>query len=446
MTRRQQGIIALIATTAVVAVVLVLVVGRGQNSPPTSTPSFSLPSSPLPTAAPTTATAPGATAMQRLADILNDMHQDGFNPQAPSTKSSSLPGGLFVNWRGDWDGDLSTAGDNTNVQTSGVSDDQAGSSPRHDPVTDLMYMRNLRAYMHYAPNDHAFDADAARMEPIVKAEFAGYTYYRAWIYFQLRDLATFDPSGGWDQLAHNYVEAVYKNFYNTSAGTVIDKSHNNYRTDFAAESAAAFADAGARYNDPQLTQAARSTAEHLLSQAADPNTHLFPLQMNISTNGGADQIGDPQIKMGEEAQTLDSLLTVYDHIHIPQILTAVTAAVNELYNPKLGIHDPLAGGFFFDIQSDGSGLQSAYKETRQAWMLQTLNHLNREIGGQAQRIAEMTNVVLDKMWQSSISGYVYRTTDGWGIYTNHSGPSHTAVPENFVTSEAMGIAGNVLVP
>lgn len=446
MTRRQQGIIALIAITVVVAVVLVLVVGRGPSSSPTSKPGITLPSGPLPTEAPAPPSTPTTTALQRLADILNDMHQDAFNPQAPSTKSSSLPGGLFVNWRGTWDGDLSTAGDNTNVQTSGESDNQAGSSPRHDPVTDLMYMRNLRAYMYYAPNDHAFDGDAARMEPIVKAEFAGYTYYRAWIYFQLRDLATFDPRGGWDQLAHNYVEAVYKDFYNSSAGTVIDKSHDNYRTDFAAESAAAFADAGARYNEPPLTQAARSTAMHLLGQAEDPNTHLFPLQMNLSTSGGADEIGDPQIKMGEEAQTLDSLLTVYDHVRVPAILTAVTDAVNELYNPKLGIHDPLGGGFFFDIQSDGSGLQSAYKETRQAWMLQTLNHLNREIGGQAQRIAEMTNVVLNKMWESSIDGYVYRTTVNFGIYTNHSGSGHTSVQENFVTSEAMGIAGNVLAP
>jgi hypothetical protein len=446
MTRRQQGLLALIAITALVAVILVLVVGRGQGGSPTSTPSYTFPPTPLQTAPPSTPGAPQATAIQRLADILNDMHTDAFNPQAPPTKSSNLPGGLFINWRGDWTGDLSTAGDNTNVQTSGASDDQTGASPRHDPVTDLMYMRNLAAYMYYRPSDHAFDADAARMEPIVKAEFAGYTYYRAWIYFQLRDLATFQPNAGWDQLAHAYVEAVYKDFYNPSAGTVVDKSHDNYRTDFAAESAAAFADAGARYNDSQLTAAAKSTTQHLLAQAEDPNTHLFPLQMNISTSGGADQVGDPQIKMGEEAQTLDSLLTVYDHLHEPQILTAVKAAVDELYSPGLGMHDTLNGGFFFDVQSDGGGLQTAYKESRQAWMLQTLDHLNREIGGQAQRIAEMTNVVLNKLWQSSITGYVYRTTDNFGIYTNHSGPSHTSVQENFVTSEAMGIAGNVLAP
>jgi hypothetical protein len=445
MTRRQVGVLALAAITAVIAVVLVMAVGR--SSSPTPLPSS--PSITFGTQVPTPSTKQtpppvDPPALKRLADILTTMHQDAFNPQAPSTKGSSLPGGLFINWRGDWDGNPSTASDNTNVQTSGSSDDQTGASPRHDPVVDLMYLRNLRAYMYYAPSDHSFDADASQIEPIVKAEFAGYTYYRSWIYFQLRDLAVFEPRGGWDLLAQHFVQGVYHGFYNAAAGTIIDKSHNNYRTDFAAESAAAFADAGARYNDSALTAAARSVTEHLLTYAQDPNTHLFPLQMNYQQGG--DAVGQAQIKMGEQAQTLDSLLTVYDHIRIPQILTTVKAAVDELYNPALGLHDTLNGGFFFSVDYDGKGLQSAYKESREAWMVQLLGHLNADAGGQAQRIAEMTSVVLGKMWQNALHGYVYRTSDNWGVYTNHSGPNHTAVDENFVTSEAMGIAGNVLAP
>ena len=225
---------------------------------------------------------------------------------------------------------------------------------------------------------------------------------------------------------------------------MIDKSHNNYRTDFAAESAAAFADAGARYNEPDLTAAARATTHHLLASAANPNTHLFPLQMNYAPSG--DTVGQDQIKMGEQAQTLDSLLTVYDHVHDPAILAAVRAAVDELYSPTLGLHDALLGGFFFSVNSDGSGLSNSYKETRQAWMLATLEHLNTEVGGQEQRIAEMQKVVLGQLWQSSISGYVYRTTTDFKIYTNHSGGNHASVQENFVTAEAMGIAGNVIAP
>lgn len=445
MTRRQVGVLALTAITAVIAVVVVMAVGRGSTGTSNSIPSLVI-GTPVPTPANGKTTPPpvDATALQRLAGILNTMHQDAFNPQAPSTKGSSLTGGLFINWRGDWDGSLSTASDNTNVQTSGSSDDQTGASPRHDPVVDLMYLRNLRAFMYYAPSDHSFDGDAARMDPIVRAEFANYTYYRSWIYFQLLDLNAFQPHAGWDLLAEHFVQGVYKGFYNASAGTIIDKSHNNYRTDFAAESAAAFADAGSRFNDSALTAAAKSITEHLLTYAEDPNTHLFPLQMNYQQGG--DAVGQAQIKIGEQAQTLDSLLTVYDHIRIPQFLNAVKAAVDEMYNPALGLHDTLNGGFFFSVDYDGKGLQSAYKESRQAWMVQLLGHLNADAGGQAQRLAEMTSVVANKMWQNALNGYVYRTTDNWGVYTNHSGPNHTAVDENFVTSEAMGIAGNVLAP
>jgi hypothetical protein len=79
-------------------------------------------------------------------------------------------------------------------------------------------------------------------------------------------------------------------------------------------------------------------------------------------------------------------------------------------------------------------------------MLATVDHLNREVGGQDQRMAEMQSVVLQKLWQNALHGYVYRTTPSFGVYTNHSGPNHTSVDENFVTSEAMGIAGNVLAP
>ncbi|HEY0410247.1 MAG TPA: hypothetical protein VGE42_08260, partial [Candidatus Dormibacteraeota bacterium] len=135
MTRRQQGLIGLTAITAVVAAVVVLMVARGSGGAPVATPSPSFPVVVGPTGSasgPSGAPIP-ATAARRLADILTEMHTSAFNPDAPPSKGSSLNGGLFVNWRGDWDGNLSTASDNTNVQTTGLSDDQNGSSPRHDP-------------------------------------------------------------------------------------------------------------------------------------------------------------------------------------------------------------------------------------------------------------------------------------------------------------------------
>src|SRR4029077_8251103 len=110
-------------------------------------------------------------------------------------------------------------------------------------------------------------------------EFAKSSYYRSWTYFQLRDLDRFQPGMGWDKPARYFADAVYRSFYNTGAGTVVDKSHTYYRTDFAAETAAALADAGSRYQEPDLTAAARSITANLLAHAADARTHLFPLKV-----------------------------------------------------------------------------------------------------------------------------------------------------------------------
>jgi hypothetical protein len=438
MPRRRLVVAALAALAAVVVVVVLVLVLRRHGNPGYS--HYHPPTVPPLPSAPVTLPTPG-TASARLTDILADMHAHAFNPSAPPTKGSSVTGGLFINWRGTWNGSLVAAAANTNIQTSGLTDDTTGASPRHDPVTDLMYLRNLRAYQVDHPGDHRFDADAARMDPIVRAEFAGYTYYRSWIYFQLRDLDRFQPGTGWDQVARHFVEGAYHGYYDTGTGMVRDRSHSWFRTDFAAESAAAFADAGARYGEPALTAAASSTVSHLLSQDADPTTHLFPLQVN--TDGSVNQA---EVKVGEQAQTLDSLLTVYDHLRTPAILTEVRQAADEMYSPQLGLHDTANGGFFSAVNADGSRLQHSYKESRQAWMLQMLRHLDADAGGQADRIAEMATVVTDRLWQSSLDGYVYRTTPAFGIYVNHSGPGHTSVAEDFVTSEAMGIAGNVLAP
>jgi hypothetical protein len=438
--RRVTFALAPIAIVATAAVALLASCGSGNpgqsHASHTPTPVGVGPGPSSPVVPPT----PGQAA-PRLTDILADMHTHAFNPAAPPTKTSTLQGGLFINWRGGWNGDPATAGANTNVQTSGQSDDTTGSSPRHDPVTDLMYLRNLRAFQVDHPGDHTFDADASRMDPIVRAEFGNYTYYRSWIYFQLRDLDRFQPGTGWDQVARHFVQAVFGGFYDGSAGAVRDRSHDYYRTDFAAESAAAFADAGARYGEPQLTDAARSTVASLLRHAADPGTHLFPLQV-----GNDGTVRQAQIKVGEQAQTLDALLTVYDRLRQPEILTAVRQAVDDLYSPQLGLLDTTGGGFFFSVNADGSALRTDYKESRQAWMLGLLRHLDLDAGGQAERLAPMFAVVTDRLWQSALHGYVYRTTPGFGVFVNHSGPGHAAVTEDFVTSEAMGIVGNVLAP
>lgn len=420
------------ALSAGLAVVLLLSACQGQAPRPSPPPSR--PTSRVATPPPgSTATRQPATAA-RIHDILQGMNAYGFNAQAPPAKGASQPGGLFINWRGTWNGDLKTADANTNIQSSGQSDQQKGSQPRHDPLTDIVYLRNLYAYQAIYPHDQEYAGAIARMDPIVKNEFASSSYYRCWVYFQLRDMGTLRPGDGWDAIASHFAAGVYQRYYDSRAGVIVTSS-GSYRTDFAAQCGAMLIDAGERQHNAAWTSAGTSTLAHLLQRAQNPATHLFPLEMKLGST--EDTVAEPQLKMGEEAQLLEAFLDGYDLTGNKSYLEAVVQATNSLYSPAVGMWDRAHDGFFFAVDADGHHLKTAYKESRQAWMLPLLQHLARIEGGGvwAAREQTMLTVVRDKLWQPSIYGYPYRVTPAFGIYQSGSG-----VSENWVTSEAMGIA------
>jgi hypothetical protein len=384
---------------------------------------------------------PEPATAARVLDILRQMNANAFNPQAPPAKGASRPGGLFVNWRGTWQGNPATAAANTNIQSSGLSDQQAGSKPRHDPLTDLVYLVNLDAYLTSHPDERDFTADAARVEPIVHQEYANAGYYRCWVYFQLRDLGQLEPGQGWDDIADHLAAGVYRHYYNSQAGAIADPRHGGiYRTDFAAECGAMLIDIGSRQHNAAWTEAGNAALGHLLARAQNPETHLFPLQMMLGQT--KDTVVQAQVKMGEEAQLLNAFLDAYDLTGNKDYLNAAVQGVDSLYSPAIGLWDRVHGGFFYSVDANGSHLRAAYKETRQAWMLLLLQHLDRiEGGGEwTQKEHEMLAVVRDKLWQQRIGGYPYREGPGFVLYQSSDGPGNAYVVEDWVTSEAMGIA------
>jgi hypothetical protein len=435
--RRSTGIAAMLAVTLLAACTHQTVRPSPTSAPPADRGSGSTPSS---APAPPSGAGEAATAA-RIQDILTNMNANAFNPQAPPVEGASRPGGLFINWRGSWQGNPATAAANTNIQSSGLSDQQAGSKPRHDPAVDIVYLVNLYAYQAANRGNRAFAADAARMQPIVKQEYANVGYYRCWLYFQLRDLAALQPTQGWDGIADRYAAGVYQRFYNSQAGTIADPRHNGiYRTDFAAECAAMLIDAGNRQHKAAWTEAGDSTLAHLIRRAQNPKTHLFPLQMKLG--GAQDTVVQAQLKVGEEAQLLNAFLDAYDLTGNKSYLEAVTQAVDSLYSPSLGLWDRVHGGFFYSVNADGNQLETGYKESRQAWMLPLLQHLARiQSGGEwAGKQQEMLTVVRDRLWQPSIHGYPYREAPSFVLYQSTHGPGHSRVVEGWVTAEAMGIA------
>lgn len=369
------------------------------------------------------------------------MNAHAFNPQAPPVSGASRPGGLFINWRSTWRGDLATAAANTNIQEDGLSDQRAGSAPRHDPLTDLTYLVNLYAYQAIYPHDREFALAVTRVGPIVKQEYANAGYYRCWVYFQLRDLGELQPSQGWDAIAAGFAARVYQHFYDSQPGAIADPRHNGvYRTDYAAECGAMLIDAGQRQRNAAWIRAGNSALAHLVRRAQDPRTHLFPLQMKLGR--AHDMVLQAQLTVGQEAQLLNSLLDAYDLTGNKTYLDTVVQAVNSLYSPAVGLWDRVHGGFFFSIDADGYHRNAHYKEARQAWMLPLLHHLARIEGGGvwAAREQEMRTVVRDRLWQPGIDGYPYRESPDFAIYQSDNGPGRTRVAESWVSSEAMGIA------
>lgn len=426
---------AAVVVLAVVAAAVVLVVGRSQAAPrPVALPSFT----PHPAA-----TVMNAQVRQRVVQILTEMHRKAFNPDAPPPKSSSgLTGGLFINWSASWDGNLGSAVANTNYQSNGKTDSESGAAPRHDPFTDLVYLRNLLGYRAANPSDHSFDGDIALMAPIVKSDFANYSYYKCNLYDELEDMQSFDPGGGWGAMADGFAAIVYTKFYDPALGTVVGGSDGSYRVDYAAACAVAMADSGTRRHDQAMLAAGIATAQHVMHDV-DPDTRLLPLQVMAAGAPQLDTVVQKQVKMGEEAQTLDALLDMYELTHDSAYLSVVRSAVSWMYSSPL--YDRRDGGFYFSIDYDGTQLQNSYKESRQAWMLALLEHLERlQPGHWSSQVQGMLAVVTDKLWSAASDGYVYRVTPQFTVYVNHEGPGHTEVTESWVTSEAMDIACQVL--
>jgi hypothetical protein len=456
LSRRSAWIAATLTAIIVVVVVLVLVLPSGGNKtvPTTSAPTSgatttSGPTTTTPAATtsttPTTGTGPGLSdpaTRARVQAILDEEAKVGFNKTAPADPAGGPLGGLYVNWRAGWNGTSDPAA-NTNVQETGLSDAQAGvATERHDPLTDLTYLVSLETYQHDT-GDNRYASQISTMEPIVYAEFKSYGYYRSWIYFQLIDLAGYDPTQGWDQAAQAFATKLADHFWDPALGAFEDPAHDTLDSEYVAESAAALADAGARFHQPSWSTDAERAATFLVSHLANPQTGLFPLRASVS--GSQATITNQQVTVGEEAQLLDSLLTVHDHSHDPGLLDAVVKAVNSLWSPSLGLHDATNLGFFSAVDAGGGNLHNAYKETRQAWLIPMLVHLQSDGGGdQSSRISEMVTVTRDKLWQPGGPGYSYRVAPNFTAYISHEAPGHQANTESYVTTESMGIASETL--
>ena len=389
---------------------------------------------------------PDGRAAGRAATVVAAVAARGWNAEAPVEEDGAPPGGMYVNWRSRWDGVTDPAA-NTNVRTDGRSDAVAKVDARHDPLNDLITLRNLDAYLATGASSAQTQRQAqtlrCRLHPVVAAEFADYGVYRGWVYFQLVDLSRLDPDGPWAASAQRLAGTLAGRFVDPVSHGVVDRRHGTYATDDAAQSVAALLDAGPRFGRADWTAAGAAAATRLVQAAPDAATGLFPDSMTSVPSAPRDTPKDTQARAGVQAQVLDGLLTAYDVGHDPAVLAAARRLATSLLDPAVGLADAAHGGFFFAVELDRGTVRGAYKESRQAWLLPALNHLLRSDPqaptGAREAAAAMADVVADRLYRPADGGYVYRVAPDWSPYR------HDAVVEDWVSTEATGIALQALL-
>jgi hypothetical protein len=382
-----------------------------------------------------------AATRDRISGVLDAFARRAWNPTAPAVRPSRQQGGLYINYDPAFDG-ASSADTETNINTDGRSDDQAGKSPRHDPLADLAVLRDLDAAAAAGIRTSATERLRCRLQPVTAAEFTSYGPARGSVYLELADLSQLDPRGPWREEAHRFAATLATTFRDPpTLGGAGDKPQ--IRPDWVAASAEALVDAGSRFATPAWAGLGEQLAVALVTKAANPATGLFPSELEVDA-ARAVTVTDPLVRVGAEAQLLDALLAVADRTGNAQVRAAVAAGLAAVESPATGLVDTRHGGWFFAVDSDGTGLRTAYKETRSAWMVPLLQHAARRgLPIPAGAPARAERLVRDSMYLASSKGYVYRLAPDWTAYRDPK--LVPPVAEDWVSSEATGIAVDVML-
>ncbi len=363
--------------------------------------------------------------------ILDNIKQNGFNSQAP---------GLWVNWR------YGTDPLQTNINGSGIA---GGPGSGHDPLTDIRYLHNLWLYTSQNPKDTRYESEIAKYTPIVKAEFAGTTSQRGWLFdeefLDLYNLShdTFyrDAAKG---MAVGYAKAI-----DPSVGIFYKKNdlypQGYYRPSDDLEAACALIQAGTLFNHPTWVQQGQTMLNFLYAHAYIPTYHTFADQMDqVLTPSGT--VNPNIMRTGGISQMIISLLHTYQMTHNRDFLSKAEDLLAPLSLPEnsLGMWDSSNLGYFTSVvfggttpQQPGSitvtkGKKEAGRQILMLWAFHLANEFTHNKYQEMEK--QMFTIALNKAYYAPGHGVVYEIKPDWTLLTF---PNHT--PEDAVTTEAMGI-------
>jgi hypothetical protein len=364
--------------------------------------------------------------------VLTNMHLHAWNPNAMT--KGVVTGGLYINWK------------MSNPSITNVTNPGADGNPQHDhdPQVDLLYLTALSEYHLLHPQDHTYDSDLSRTTSLVLADFRNYNLPKGWIYFYLLQDSSMLHNSDLFNEAYTAARNYYIHWYDPVLGFVYNKTHTPrlYNPNYTLSCGAALIDAGLRWNQPDWVKAGEKSIDHTITNALNPQYHLF-YNIMIVSNSGQDQVQDTKAEAGPQGQAVDALITAYSLTHDQQYLDVATSILKSLFGAS-GLWDSSPGGFFFALDMKTGKVITNYKETRgQALVFIGLRHYDQiKEASFAQQEKQLIDVLTNHFYQQTYHGFFYRVTADFQIYVTHAGQGNGV--EDYFTTEAMGDALDAL--
>lgn len=380
-----------------------------------------------------TVVASAATIDQVSAQVLDNMHQHAWNPQARTR--NVVTGGLFINWKMD----------NPSLTNAVRAGADGNPQHNHDPQVDLLYLISLAEYQQLHPNEHTYASDISHTTALVLADFQSYNLPKGWPYFYLLRAGTMLHQTQLIDEAHKVASNVYTYWYDPRLGTVYNRNHTqgDYSVDHTFQSGAALIDAGMRWHVSDWVSAGQKTLAHLLDVTLDPTYHQFYNSMLVSSTGH-DTVQNYQAKPSTQGEAVQALLLAYQLTHDQRYLAVSRQVLAALFG-STHLWDMAHGGFYFALDMQKGRLLKDYKETRsQTLVLIAVHSYNRLVLAQ-QLVAqeqELIRTLTDHFYQHTYKGFFYRVASDFRVYVSR--PGNGIGVEDYFTTEAMGSALDAL--
>ncbi len=345
------------------------------KKPPKPTPS------PIPSPTPTGT--PGPIPSGTLAVIQDMLHNEAIYGKNPCN------GHLWINWI--------VANGTVTGNYNGTGTPDSNPCTRHDPATELRFVRNLLVYEHDT-GDMTYAKQVAYYEPMVLANYANVDP-RGWVYDDLMD--SYKASGN----------VAFLNEAVNMANTYLKSGLNTTRIDWQIEEASVLVQEGKRSGNTVMLNTGLADLKATTS-SIDTTYHL----VFISGLAKSSQNGDIANAYARAGDTTDA--------------TLIQLGMQVMWDTTYGGYDEGAV-----LGTTGLTIQQKKTGGRMANMDELFHLLNEPT-----QQATITNVLLKDVYLPSLHGVLYEQHRDWSKYTING------TSETWVTSEAMGIMLEALMP